>query len=31
MEQQEKRDRLYVKPREELKKRFQFGRLGGVA
>jgi hypothetical protein len=31
MEQQEKRDRLYVKPREELKKRFQFGRMGGVA
>jgi hypothetical protein len=31
MEQQEKRDRLYVKPREELKKRFRFGRMGGVA
>jgi hypothetical protein len=31
MEQQEKRDRLYVKSEEELKKRFQFGRMGGVA
>jgi hypothetical protein len=31
IEAQEKRDRLYVKPREELKKRFQFGRMGGVA
>jgi hypothetical protein len=31
MEQQEKRDRLYVKSREELKERFQFGRMGGVA
>ncbi len=31
IEQQEKRDRLYVKPREELKEKFQFGRLGGAA
>ena len=31
MEAQEKRDRLYVKSREELKERFQFGRMGGVA
>jgi hypothetical protein len=31
IEQQEKRDRLYVKSREELKERFQFGRMGGVA
>jgi hypothetical protein len=31
IEQQEKRDRLYVKPREELKKEFQFGRMGGLA
>ena len=31
MEQQEKRDRLYVKSREELKQRYQFGRMGGVA
>jgi hypothetical protein len=31
IEQQEKRDRLYVKPREELKERFQFGRMGGAA
>jgi hypothetical protein len=31
VEQQEKRDRLYVKSEEELKKRFQFGRMGGVA
>jgi hypothetical protein len=31
IEAQQKRDRLYVKSREELKKRFQFGRLGGVA
>jgi hypothetical protein len=31
MEQQEKRDRLYVKSEEELKERFQFGRMGGVA
>ena len=31
IEAQEKRDRLYVKSREELKERFQFGRMGGVA
>jgi hypothetical protein len=31
IEQQEKRDRMYVKPREELKKRFQFDRMGDVA
>jgi hypothetical protein len=31
IEQQEKRDRLYVKSQEELKERFQFGRMGGVA
>jgi hypothetical protein len=31
MEQQEKRDRLYSKSQEELKERFQFGRMGGVA
>jgi hypothetical protein len=31
IEQQQKRDRLYVKSDEELKKRFQFGRMGGVA
>jgi hypothetical protein len=31
MEQQEKRDRLYGKSQEELKERFQFGRMGGVA
>ena len=31
IEAQEKRDRLYVKSEEELKERFQFGRLGGVA
>ena len=31
MEQQQKRDRLYVKSREELKEKFQFGRMGGVA
>jgi hypothetical protein len=31
MEQQEKRDRLYVNSREELMERFQFGRMGGVA
>jgi hypothetical protein len=31
MEQQEKRDRLYAKSQEELKKRFQFGRMGGAA
>jgi hypothetical protein len=31
IEAQEKRDRLYMKSQEELKKRFQFGRMGGVA
>jgi hypothetical protein len=31
IEQQEKRDRLYSKPHEELRERFQFGRMGGVA
>jgi hypothetical protein len=31
IEAQEKRDRLYVKSREELNERFQFGRMGGVA
>ena len=31
IEGQEKRDRLYVKSQEELKERFQFGRMGGVA
>ena len=31
IEAQEKRDRLYGKSQEELKERFQFGRMGGVA
>jgi hypothetical protein len=31
IEAQEKRDRLYVKSREELKEKFQFGRMGGGA
>jgi hypothetical protein len=31
IEAQEKRDRLYMESREELKERFQFGRMGGVA
>jgi hypothetical protein len=31
IEAQEKRDRLYVKSREELKEKFRFGRMGGVA
>ena len=31
IEAQEKRDRLYVKSQEELKEKFQFGRMGGVA
>jgi hypothetical protein len=31
MEAQDKRDRLYSKSREELKERFQFGRMDGVA
>jgi len=31
MEQQQKRDRLYARSENELKERFQFGRMGGVA
>jgi hypothetical protein len=31
MEQQAKRDALYVKSRDELKEKYRFGRLGGVA
>jgi hypothetical protein len=31
IEAQEKRDRLYVMSREELKEKFQFGRMGGAA
>jgi hypothetical protein len=31
IEQQEKRNRLYSKSREELRERFQFGRMGSVA
>jgi hypothetical protein len=31
MEQQQKRDRLYVRSQDELKEKFQFGRMGGVA
>ena len=31
MEQQAKRDALYVKSREELEQKFEFGRMGGVA
>jgi hypothetical protein len=31
MEQQQKRDRLYARSEDELKERFQFGRMGGVA
>ncbi len=31
VEAQGKRDRLYVKSQEELKEKFQFGRMGGVA
>ena len=31
IEQQQKRDRLYSTSQEELKARFQFGRMGGVA
>jgi hypothetical protein len=31
MEQQEKRDRLKVKSRDELKEKYQFGRMGGAA
>jgi hypothetical protein len=31
MEQQAKRDALYVKSREELKQKYEFGRMDGVA
>ena len=31
MEQQAKRDALYAESREELKQRYQFGRMGDVA
>jgi hypothetical protein len=31
MEQQQKRDRLYVRSQNEPKEKFQFGRMGGVA
>ena len=31
IEQQEKRDRLYMRSQDELKEKFQFGRMGGVA
>ena len=31
IEAQEKRDRLYVTSQDELKEKFQFGRMGGVA
>jgi hypothetical protein len=31
MERQEKRDRLYLKSRDELKEKYQFGRIGGAA
>jgi hypothetical protein len=31
IEAQEKRDRLYVRSQDELKEKFQFGRMGGVA
>jgi hypothetical protein len=31
IEAQAKRDRLYVRSQEELKERFQFGRMGGAA
>ena len=31
IEAQEKRDRLYVKSQDELKEKYQFGRIGGVA
>jgi hypothetical protein len=30
MEQQAKRDALYVAPREELKQTYEFGRMDGV-
>ena len=31
IEQQAKRDALYVGSREELKQKYEFGRMGGVA
>ena len=31
IEAQEKRDRLYMTSQDELKEKFQFGRMGGVA
>ena len=31
IEQQQKRDRLYMRSQDELKEKFQFGRMGGVA
>ena len=31
IEAQEKRDRLYKRSQDELKEKFQFGRMGGVA
>jgi hypothetical protein len=31
IEQQAKRDALYVKSREELKQKYEFGRMDGVA
>ena len=31
IEAQEKRDRLYMRSQDELKEKFQFGRMGGVA
>jgi hypothetical protein len=31
IEAQEKRDRLYIRSQDELKEKFQFGRMGGVA
>ena len=31
MEQQAKRDALYAESREELKQKYEFGRMGGVA
>jgi hypothetical protein len=31
MEQQAKRDALYGESREELKQKYEFGRMGGVA
>ena len=31
MEQQAKRDALYLESREELKEKYEFGRMDGVA